>query len=234
MLVAGGMVTSTGSGLSVPDWPTSFGTLNPPMVGGVFYEHGHRVVAGTVALMTLALTIWILKTEQRRAVRRLMAAAAAGILLQAVLGGMTVLFKLPPQISIAHACLGQLVFSLLCAVADAQAPRIAPPGPWAWLAAAAFVQLFLGAVLRHTGGGLAWHLLGAAAVSVIAALTGSVHGGLLLLLQLALGLGALLARKSTLFSLPLAVALPTAHLALGALILAAAFVMASRRWTTSS
>src|SRR5438093_4990523 len=69
LIIAGGLVTSTGSGLAVPDWPLSFGMLFPPMVGGIFYEHGHRMVAGTVALMTLVLAAWLARKEPRRWVR---------------------------------------------------------------------------------------------------------------------------------------------------------------------
>jgi hypothetical protein len=202
------------------------------MKGGVFFEHGHRLIAGAVGLLTAALSAWVWATETRKSVRVLAALASAGIIVQAVLGGMTVLFKLPPQISVAHACLGQLVFCLLCALADAHGERKAVEGPWTALAAAAFLQLFLGAVLRHTGSGLMFHLLGAGLFAVLAARSGSLHLGLLLMLQLALGVGAYLARKTTvLSSLPLSVGLPTAHLAVGALILASAFVLASRKWT---
>lgn len=232
LLIAGGLVTSTGSGLSVPDWPASFGGVSPDMRGGVFFEHGHRLIAGFVGLLTLALSAWVWATETRRPVRVLAALSLFGIVIQAVLGGLTVLFKLPPQLSIAHACLGQLVFCLLCALADSHSERKAVAGPWAMLACAAFLQLFLGAVLRHTGSGLMLHLLGAGLFTLIAARSGSLHLGVLLLVQLALGMGAYLARKTTvLSSLPLSVGLPTAHLAVGALILASAFVLASRKWT---
>lgn len=234
LLIAGGLVTSTGSGLSVPDWPASFGGLTPVMKGGVFFEHGHRLIAGFVGLLTLALSVWVWATESRKPVRVLAALACAGIVVQAILGGLTVLFKLPPQISIAHACLGQLVFCLLCALADAHSERKVVEGPWALVAAAAFLQLFLGAVLRHTGSGLMLHLLGAGLFALVAVRSASAHLGLLLMVQLALGAGAFLARKTTvLSSLPLSVGLPTAHLAVGALILASAFVLASRKWTTS-
>src|SRR5512144_838151 len=71
LIVAGGLVTSTESGLSVPDWPLSYGRLMPPMVGGVFYEHGHRMVATTVGILTIILAVWLSRREPRAWVRRL-------------------------------------------------------------------------------------------------------------------------------------------------------------------
>ena len=66
LVIAGGLVTSTGSGLAVPDWPLSYGTLFPPMIGGIFYEHGHRLIAGTVGIMTMVLALWLWRSEPRR------------------------------------------------------------------------------------------------------------------------------------------------------------------------
>ena len=133
------------------------------MAGGVFFEHGHRLIAGAVGLLTFALAAWIWLREPRRWVRNAALAAAGGIVLQALLGGITVLYRLPPQVSISHACLGQAVFCLLVALAQATSPgyaRLCAPvsGPrlrtlGAVLAAAVYVQLILGAVLRHTGEG---------------------------------------------------------------------------------
>ena len=68
LLIAGGLVTSTDSGLAVPDWPLSFGMWFPPMVGGVLYEHGHRMIAAVVGLMILALAVWVARAEPRRPV----------------------------------------------------------------------------------------------------------------------------------------------------------------------
>jgi len=122
LLIAGGLVTSTDSGLSVPDWPLSYGTLFPPMVGGIRYEHTHRLIAGLVALMIAILAAWLWRRERRRWVRRLAAAAAAAVLTQAVLGGLTVLLVLPAPISIAHACLGPLVFCVTVVLAQVMSP----------------------------------------------------------------------------------------------------------------
>ena len=167
LLAAGGLVTSTGSGLAVPDWPLSFGKIFPPMVGGVLFEHGHRLIAGTVGLMTLILSAWFARSERRSWVRRLSFAACGLVVLQGILGGVTVLLRLPPAVSVAHACLAQAFFcvTVILALATSRgfmggdrvdgrsAAAVAP------LAAAAaglvYGQLILGAVMRHTGAGLA-------------------------------------------------------------------------------
>ena len=86
LIFAGGLVTSTGSGLAVPDWPLSYGQLMPPMVGGVFFEHGHRMVAATVGFLTLILSCWIFARERRRWVGWLAACALAAVVLQGLLG----------------------------------------------------------------------------------------------------------------------------------------------------
>jgi cytochrome c oxidase assembly protein subunit 15 len=173
LLVAGALVTSTGSGLAVPDWPLSYGKLMPPMVGGILYEHGHRLIAATVATM-VGLQILVLgfgRTD--RTTFRLGLAAFGAILGQAVLGGMTVLFLLPPAVSSAHAGLAQIVFALTATIAlrtsrfwnrfTEEAPRAAIDSSSLtkaarlalWAAGASYVQILLGAIVRHTGAGLA-------------------------------------------------------------------------------
>jgi len=92
LVVAGGLVTSNDAGLSVPDWPLSYGKLMPPMEGNVFYEHGHRMVATTVGLLTIGMAIWLVRAERRRWMRSLGWIALAAVITQGVLGGMTVLF----------------------------------------------------------------------------------------------------------------------------------------------
>lgn len=185
LLIAGALVTSTQSGLAVPDWPLSYGKVMPPMVGGILYEHGHRLVAAAVStLVGLELGAVLLLLKGRKTVKRLAAAAFAAILLQALLGGLTVLFLLPPAISSAHAALAEIVFALTAVVAlmcsntwTELATHPASPHPlsleenpkislngeeartalrWTVLASGAiFVQIVLGAVMRHTGAGLA-------------------------------------------------------------------------------
>src|ERR1700747_3609643 len=97
---AGGLVTSNDAGLSVPDWPLSYGKLMPPMEGGVLFEHGHRMVATTVGMLTIGLAIWLARAEKRRWLRRLGWVALAAVIAQGLLGGMTVIFMLPKPVSI--------------------------------------------------------------------------------------------------------------------------------------
>lgn len=166
LIFAGGLVTSTGSGLAVPDWPLSYGMLMPPMVGGIFYEHGHRMVASGVGLLTLVLALWTAWDEPRRGVRWLAWAGLAAVVAQGLLGGLTVLYLLPTSVSVAHACLAQTFFCLTIALAYAMSrewlaapePRAAATGVrGAALVATGLVwlQLLVGAVMRHMGAGLA-------------------------------------------------------------------------------
>jgi heme A synthase len=113
LLLAGALVTSTGSSLAVPDWPLSFGKFFPEMKGGVLFEHGHRMVAGTVALLTLGLAVYTQLVEKRSWVKKLAWCALGAVLLQAVLGGVTVLLHLPTEVSVAHAGLAQIFFCLI-------------------------------------------------------------------------------------------------------------------------
>src|ERR1700745_3689359 len=97
LVLAGSLLTSTDSGLSVPDWPTSYGwnmfTFPPSKwVGGIFYEHGHRLIASTVGFLTIVLAAWLWLADERRWMKRLGAAALGAVILQGVLGGVTVLF----------------------------------------------------------------------------------------------------------------------------------------------
>src|SRR3990167_2825462 len=105
LVLAGGLVTSHDAGLAVPDWPTSYGQWFPPMIGNVFWEHGHRMIAGAVGVLTLLLAIWIQIQEKRVWMKRLGWIAFGAVLLQALLGGLTVIYMLPAPVSIAHACL---------------------------------------------------------------------------------------------------------------------------------
>ncbi len=95
LLIAGGLVTSTDSGLAVPDWPLSYGSWMPPMVGGILYEHGHRMIAAAVGLLTLILTLWVMVKDNRRWMRWLAIACFGVVVFQGILGGLTVLMLLP-------------------------------------------------------------------------------------------------------------------------------------------
>jgi len=174
LVFAGGLVTSTESGLSVPDWPTTYGQnmFTFPVskwVGGIRYEHVHRLIASGVGLLTVALAVWLARREPRRWVRRLGYFALAAVVAQGVLGGLTVLLLLPTAVSVAHACLAQTFFCLVVTIAVVTSPRWAssartlrealaasPLGRSAAVTAGAvFLQLLVGAVMRHTRAGLA-------------------------------------------------------------------------------
>lgn len=171
LVVAGGMVTSTNSGLSVPDWPTTYGRQMfafpfSGMVGGIFYEHGHRLIASVVGFLTIGLCAWLWWVEPRRWVRWLGVVALVAVVLQGVLGGLTVLYLLPDAISISHAGLAQVFFLLTVTLAVVtsrgwRSPARSPVDDarlrrrTALLTATVYVQILLGATMRHTGGGLA-------------------------------------------------------------------------------
>jgi len=176
-------VTSHDAGLSVPDWPTSFGSLYkiPPMVGGVQYEHGHRMVAQFVGFLTIVLAVWTWRADARGWMRRLGLAALTLVIVQGILGGITVLYYLPPAVSTAHATLAQTFFSTVVLMAlftsrewresqtrmilDVRRPRL--QALTRATTAAIFLQLILGAAFRHSGLKLLPHLLLAAGVTVL-------------------------------------------------------------------
>jgi heme a synthase len=177
LILAGSLVTSHDAGLSVPDWPTSYGwnmfTFPPSMwVANILYEHGHRLIASSVGVLTIVLAIWLWVAE-RGWLRWLGIVALGTVVAQGVLGGLTVLFFLPPAISTAHAGLAEIFFCLTVAIAlftsprwkageSAAAARAAAEGvhsPLRVLATATtvlvYAQILVGATMRHTGAGLA-------------------------------------------------------------------------------
>ena len=171
LLGAGGLVTSTGSGLSVPDWPLSYGKFFPPMIGGIRFEHSHRLIAAFVGFCTFGLSIWLWRVDRRPLMRVLSISASVAILAQALLGGLTVKFMLPTPVSVSHACLGQTFFCLLCVIVlllsrewkeATVTPSAAAPVFFRLCCTAAtfaYAQLVAGAVVRHTGGkGIEVHL----------------------------------------------------------------------------
>jgi heme a synthase len=119
VITAGALVTSNDAGLSVPDWPTSFGYLVkvPNFVGGIRYEWSHRMVAGTLVSLTLAIALWTFLVEKRRWLRWLAVGAFCTVIAQATLGGLTVLFFQPPWLSTAHATVAQTFFCIAVAIA---------------------------------------------------------------------------------------------------------------------
>jgi len=223
LIIAGALVTGNDAGLSVPDWPTSFGSFRMPrMVGGVKFEHGHRMIAGTVGILTIILALWLWRRDSRRWVRWVGFAAAMAVLAQALLGGITVLWYLPVAISTAHATLAQIFFCLAASLA------IFTRADWRWdesksedvgtpsfqqltttTTGLILMQLILGAVYRHSKAGMiSPHIVGACVITLLvgwvvstalmrfAKLPGLVKPALLLgglvVTQLFLGMGSLI------------------------------------------
>jgi len=162
LLIAGGLVTSNEAALSVPDWPLSYGTLTPPMVGGIRYEHTHRVIAALVGLLTIGLALLLWRKDRRKWVRNLGFAAIGAVVAQGVLGGLTVLLYLHYGMPVAHACLAQIFFGAVVSLAvftsrwwTSDLPQLEDRGSpsihtLAILnAAVIFLQVVLGAGFRH-------------------------------------------------------------------------------------
>ncbi|MCG3148719.1 MAG: Protoheme IX farnesyltransferase [Verrucomicrobiae bacterium] len=254
LIVVGATVTSNRAGLSVPDWPETYS--HPlwrfpltKMVGGIFYEHGHRLLASVVGLLTTAITVWTFFWQKDKTLRRLGLAALAGVLLQGLLGGLTVKFLLPPVISVAHAALAQAFFCVTITLAlltssKASAAPGATTGSARGLALAAtiavYLQLILGASIRHSERGELAHICGAIAVIALAIFIvrhlREFRGPVLtlaglIIFQAGLGILTLYTRQPKLAPgqlTPLQTWLPTLHLATGALILAVSFVLTLR------
>ena len=163
LISSGGMVTSKGVGLAVPDWPTTFGYnmfLFPvsQWVGGIFFEHTHRLIASSVGFLTIILAVWLWRAESRKWVRVLGFVALAAVIVQGILGGLRVTM-LKDEIGIFHACLAQAFLALLVFIgvvrsrAWSMAPGVHATAAPVWLAVATtaliFVQLALGATMRH-------------------------------------------------------------------------------------
>ena len=274
LIIAGALVTSHDAGLATEDWPLSNGQVFPEMVGNLFWEHGHRMVATTVGMLTIALLIYILVKEKRSWVRKLGVVALLAVIAQGLLGGLTVKWLLPLPVSTAHATLAQLFFCITVSLAvftsrswieaqplpEEEAHENAGP-PLRYLCTAAlvtiFVQLILGATLRHSatwdrhlptelilahvGGALAVTLaLGGAAVSVLRRhrgytfLTRPAMLALVLLgIQLLLGLAAYLTRlASPNDPQPLnpMISITVAHVACGALVFVTTIVLTLRTY----
>ena len=184
LLIAGALVTSNDAGLSIPDWPLAYGSLTPPMVGGIRYEFTHRVIASCIGILTIILAAWLWKVENRPWMRWMGLAALGGVIAQGILGGATVLTFQIPAVSAAHATLAQLFFSTVVAIAvftsswwrgelpeveDTGSPRIR--SLVVWTALAVFLQLILGAAFRHKGFGIIPHLVGAVIVTMLIFMT---------------------------------------------------------------
>jgi cytochrome c oxidase assembly protein subunit 15 len=255
LILFGGLVTNTGAALAVPDWPTTFGhnmLLYPwsRMVGGVFYEHSHRLLGAAVGLVTLVLAAALWPAGPR--LRALGFLAVAAVCVQGLLGGLRVVL-LRDTLAIAHGCLAQAFFALLATIALLtsgrgrrmvqgidDASRVLAVGAAILL----YVQIALGALVTHAG----WvdlHVAGAAAVFALVPIAAArlrrsgdpvaapLAQTLLLLLgvQLVLGAGSYLSRFSSIW-IPggqvTMLIMPVAHRLVGSLILAIGVVLAVR------
>ena len=260
LIVFGGLVTNTGAALAVPDWPSTFGHnmfLFPwsGMVGGVFYEHSHRLLGALVGLLTIALAAALWPRGGR--LRMLGLVALAVVIAQGVLGGLRVVL-LTDALAMVHGPLAHAFFALIAVLAFLTAPAAARPGVAADASlrrlavvalAALYAQIVFGALLTHAGW-LWLHVAGAMVVfavvpivtarvrrggdSVAAPLSRALLG--LLGIQLALGIGAYLARFSSVWipgeQLTMLV-LPVAHRLVGGLLLATSGVLTLRLWTVA-
>jgi len=259
LIVAGGLVTNTGAALAVPDWPTTFGHnmfLFPwsGMVGGVLVEHGHRLLAASIGVLTVVLAVTLHLGDGRRWMRGLGVLAVALVSMQGLVGGLRVVL-LRETLAVVHGGLAQLFFGLLVGIAvmtgrEWQAPSIVPAGAhrltaFASLAVAVvYGQILLGAFTTH-GPAVWWHVAGAMVTTgvlfgtalavlreaaedpVLAWWARAMEG--LLVAQLALGVGAYSARFTSLW-VPggqlTVVALPVVHRAIGALLFGSTVALA--------
>ena len=163
LIIAGANVTSHDAGLATSDWPRSNGQWFPKMVGNLFWEHGHRMVATAVGILTIVLAIYLQVTERRSWVKRLGWIALGGVIAQGLLGGLTVKLNLPLIVSAAHATLAQLFFLITVSLAvftsrrwieSEPSDRVVEGPPVRGLCVFSLVviltQLVLGATLRHS------------------------------------------------------------------------------------
>ena len=270
LLFIGGLVTSKGAGLAVPDWPTTFGHnmfFYPwsKMVGNIFYEHSHRLVASCVGLLTIAFTVTVWVRESRAWLRWLAVAALVLVVVQGILGGLRVIL-LEQTLAIVHAATAQAFFALTVGLAVFTSKDwLGLPEPTESLndggrlrrlclatTALIYIQVIIGAVVRHTGERVDAHLAFAALVGLhtvlilirisryhatISALQRPALGLFaLLLLQLLLGTLSYLAKFTAALRLPIdaAVIITTTHLACGALMLGSAVALTLKCYRLST
>jgi cytochrome c oxidase assembly protein subunit 15 len=253
-LTFGGFVTSLEAGMVFLDWPTSDGSFNPPgwlRDPDKFSEHGHRIIGAVLGLVTIALAVALQRRDERRFVRVLGWIALAAVSLQGLLGGLRVT-EVSTKLALLHGCTGQALFCVMVALVyltSRDARETPEPGPDARnlavaagaALAAAYLQVVLGAQLRHVGGPVHTHILGAAcvagAVLWLLPITFLRHAGrkrivrpvlllaLLLLAQIGLGLAA----NSALMTPGRgSVVLPSLHQEVGALLLAVTLLVCLR------
>ena len=172
LIFVGALVKSHEVGLSVPDWPTTYGyqMFSFPfsdMVGGIFYEHGHRMIATIVGFMTLILSVIVYFSNSRIWIKKITFLALGLVILQGIFGGLTVLLFLPAYISIIHAILAQTFLMLTILIAyslskesmnkldEEKINYIFLTRPAAYVIITIYLQLIVGAIMRHTESGLA-------------------------------------------------------------------------------
>jgi cytochrome c oxidase assembly protein subunit 15 len=259
LLALGGIVTGNEAGLAVPDWPTSF-TANmffyplSRMTGGIYYEHAHRLFGSLVGLTTLAFAVVVFVEDRRGWLRALAAFAFVLVCVQGVLGGVRVT-ALSTTLAIVHGVTAQVFFCLLVAMAAfasdtwrSDRPRVVTGeaaedllSGTTWLVAAVFLQLVLGALVRHGELAFSWHVSMAVVVVVLVLVNGvrardhadvpvvpKVGMGLihLVLLQFALGAGALITTLVDEGAIAAAqVPFTTIHQTVGALVFGAAVLL---------
>jgi cytochrome c oxidase assembly protein subunit 15 len=182
LIIAGALVTSNDAGLSIPDWPRSFGSFSvPELHGGVQYEWSHRAIAGSIVLLTISIALWTFLAERRRWMKWLAIAAFGTVITQAILGGLTVILFQPPWVSTAHATVAQTFFCIAVAIAVFTGRRWIEEHPRTELDQrrpalftltvlsifVLYVQLILGAMFRHHG--MSWwpHVMNAGVVAIV-------------------------------------------------------------------
>jgi cytochrome c oxidase assembly protein subunit 15 len=182
LIIAGALVTSNDAGLSIPDWPTSFGSFTvPPLRGGIRYEWSHRAIAGSIVILTISIAVWTWLVERRSWMKWLSVAALGTVLAQAILGGLTVLLLQPPWVSSAHAAVGQTFFCIAVVIAlftgrqwIEEVPRVELDTRRPSLItltllsiSVLYVQLIVGAMFRHHG--MSWwpHVMNAPVVALV-------------------------------------------------------------------
>lgn len=189
VIIAGALVTSEDAGLSVPDWPTSYGHFLklPPWVGGIVFEHSHRMIAFFTGVCMTVIAFWTWFVDRRRWMKYLAFAALATIIVQGILGGITVLNLLPPAVSTAHAVMAQTIFCLAVAIAlctgsgwvgewpepvsDSGHPKLIVLCWYSILIL--YIQLVFGGMFRHHGMSWAPHVINAVSVALILTWTGT-------------------------------------------------------------
>lgn len=187
LLTAGALVTSEDAALAVPDWPLSYGTLNPPMIGGIAFEHSHRLIAAALGFFIIILAFLLWRHEERHWMRWLGVAALGTVIFQGILGGLTVLKLLHYWLPVMHACTAEIMFAILVSIAfftsrwymqdlpqyvDSSAPSI--HFIVTLNSIVIFLQVLAGAGFRHHYLSLKPHVLGAPIVLAMVIWTAAV------------------------------------------------------------